>query len=405
MRITMKELTRQMQSVISDRYSDLAQLQQQLATGKRLLRPSDNPVDTANDIKLRSALAQQTQYKTNIQDGLAFMNVTDTAMQSMNTIMQRLRELAVQGSSDTMSQTDRLSIQQEADQLFRQLITLTNTNYKGDYIFGGTQSKIAPFPVQQSSAASVSDYTTLKMAYFDGTGGVGAAAQIRNAFDNSAITNILPGSMKLSIGAAVYSEGTDFTVDYVNGTITPLNAALAIDVSDGGTFGGPNYQSGAVSLAFDYVSRGKDVYGNTVSNGGNVLRDIESGVVMPVNIPGDELIVNQQSGVDMIGTMVRFQQNLIYNSTAGINTAIGEIDKTFQAILSAQSKNGARINRLETTQTRNEQQTATTTQLASELEDADMAEAATNFSLMQTVYNAALKSSAMTMQHSLVDYL
>jgi len=401
----MTELTKQMQSVITARYSDMAKLQQQLATGKRLLLPSDNPVDTANDLKLRSTIAQETQYKTNIQDGLDFMSVTDTAMQSMNTLMQRLRELAVQGASDTMSASDRQAIQMESDQLFRQLITLANTNYKGDYIFGGVQSKIAPFPVRQSAASSPTDYTTLKMAYFNGAGGIGAAAQVRNAFDNSTITNLMPGSVKLSIGNTTYSEGTDYTVDYVNGKITPLNAALAIDISDGGTFGGPNYQSGAVSLTFDYVSRGKDVFGNTVSNGGNVLRDVENGVIVPINIPGDELIVNKQAGIDMVGTMIRLQQNLLYNNTGGVNTAIGEIDTTYQAILSAQSKNGARVNRLETTLTRNENQTASTTQLNSELEDVDMAEAATNFSLMQTVYNAALKSSAMTMQHSLMDYL
>jgi flagellar hook-associated protein 3 FlgL len=394
-----------MQSVISDRYSDMANLQEQLATGKRILRPSDNPVDAANDIKLKSALAGETQYKTNIQDGLDYMNVTDTSMQSMNTLMQRLREIAVQGASDTMSPADRQALQLEADQLSRQLITLTNTNYKGDYVFGGTQSKIEPFPVQQSSASSVTDYTTLKMAYFNGAGGVGATAQIRNAFDNSAITNVLPGSIKLSIGNTSYVEGKDFSVDYVNGTITPRNAALAIDVSDGGTFAGPDYQSGAVSLTFDYVSRGKDVFGNTVSNGGNVLRNVENGVTMPINIPGDELIVNKQAGVDMIGTVIRLQQNLLNNNTAGVNTAIEEIDGSYQSILSAQSKNGARMNRLTTTLTRNEGQTASTTQLNSELEDVDMATAATNFSLMQTVYDAALKSSAMTMQHSLMDYL
>ena len=246
MRITMKELTRQMQSVITDRYSDMAKLQEQLSTGKRLSTASDNPVDTANDVKLRSTLAEESQYKTNIDDGLSFMNVTDTAMQSMNTLMQRLRELAVQGSSETTSASDRQAIQKESDQLFRQLVTLTNTNYKGDYIFGGTQSKIAPFPELHSAASSPADYTTLKMSYFNGTGGVGVAAQLHNAFDNSNITDILPGSMKLSIGNTTYAEGKDFTVDYVNGTITPLNAALTIDVSDGGAFYGPKFQPGAV---------------------------------------------------------------------------------------------------------------------------------------------------------------
>lgn len=401
MRVTMKELTKQMELVVSDRYSDLSRLQEQLSTGKRILKPSDNPVDTANDVKLKTQLAEQTQFHTNIQDGLSFMNVSDTAMQSMNTIMQRLRELAVQGSSDTLSAIDRVSIQQEADQLSRQLITLTNTNYKGDYVFGGTQSKIAPFPIQQSSATSAADYTGLKMAYYDGTGGVGAAAQIRNAFDNTPITDILPGSFKLTIGNTNYVEGTDFTVDYVNGTITPLNAALAVNMAPGT----PNYAAGAFSMTFDYVSRGKDVFGNTVGNTGDVLREIENGVVSPINVPGDELIVNTNAGVDMISAMIRFQQALLNNNQPGITTAIGEIDKTNQSIMSAQTRNGARINRFETTLSRNENQTTETTGLISKLEDAEMADVATKFSLMNTVYNAALKSAAMTMQHSLVDYL
>ena len=401
MRVTMKELTKRMQWVISDRYGDLAKLQEQLSTGKRLLRPSDHPVDTANDLKLKTISAQQTQFHTNIEDGLNFMNVTDTAMQSMNSIMQRLRELAIQGATDTVSAADRIAILQETDQLFRQLITLTNTNYKGDYIFGGTQSKITPFPIVRSAAGSAVDYSDLKMAYYDGTGGIGVAAQLRNAFDSSAMTNVVPGSFKLSIGATNYVEGRDFTIDYINGTITPLVAALAVDVSPGTA----NYDITAFKITFDSVARGKDVFGNTVANTGDVLREIEPGVVIPVNIAGDELIVNAQAGIDMIGTMVRLGQSLLYNNRTGVTTAIGEIDKTFQAILNAQSKNGAKTNRFETTLTRNEQQSTETTGLISKLEDADMAEAATKFSLMQTVYNAALKSAAMTMQQSLVDYL
>ena len=402
MRVTMKEMTKQMQHVISDRYGDLAKLQDQLATGKRLLQASDNPVDTANDLKLQTTSSQQTQFHTNIEDGISFMSVTDTAMQSMDSIMQRLRELAMEGSTDTMSAVDRIATQKETDQLFRQLVTLTNTNYKGDYIFGGTQSKIAPFPIVSSKADSAADYTNLKMAYYNGfVTGVGVQTQLRNAFDDSAITNIVPGSFKLSVGATNYVEGADFTVDYVNGMITPLNILLAQDVSPGTA----NYSAPAFKITFDSVSRGKDVFGNTVANTGDVLREIEPGVTIPINIAGDELIVNPQAGIDMIGTMVRLGQSLIYNNRAGVETAIGEIDKTNQAILNAQSKNGAKTNRFTTTLSRNEQQSSETQGLISNLEDADMAETATKFSLMQTVYNAALKSAAMTMQKSLVDYL
>jgi len=395
-----------MEELISTKYSEMSKIQEQLSTGKQLMRPSDNPSAVANDLKLRTTTAIMTQNGKNITDGMNFMQVSDTAMQSMNTIIQRVRELAIQGSSDTMGSTERVYIQQEQDQLFRQMIGLVNTNYKGDYIFGGTQSKIEPFPIESSTAGGPADYQKLKMAYFNGaTLGVGQPAQIRNAFDNSAMTNILPGSLKLSNGATNYVEGKDYTVNYVNGTITPLTAALATDLSDGGTFTGPNYQAGGFSLTFDRVGKGKDVFGTTVSNGGDVLREVEPGIVTAVNIPGDDLITNRSTGTDMITSMVRMGQSLLQNSQPGISNSITDVDNVMQALLSSEGKNGARVNRFETTQTRNEEQVTQNNSLQSDIEDVDMAKAATDFSLSQMVYNAALKSASMAIQPSLVNYL
>ncbi len=406
MRISLKAMTETVQNLISNKYADLAKTEEQLATGKQLLTPSDNPVDVSNDLRLRTTTAQLTQFGTNITDGLGFMQVSDTSMSSMDTVMQRIRELAVQGSSDTLGAGDRQSIQQEADQLFRQVISLINTNYKGDYVFGGTQSKIAPFPIDSSVASGPADYQKLNMAYFNGAaGGVGVPAQIRNAFDNSAETNILPGSLKLSDGAAQFVEGKDYTVDYANGTITPLNAALAVDLSDGGTFAGPNYQPGAFSLTFDRVGAAKDVYGDAVANSGDVLRDIEPGVTSPININGDEVFTNSATGTSMVTTMVQFGQDLIQNNQQGISSAITNIDNLMQSLQHAQAKNGARVNLFETTQTRNEQLVTQNNSLQSTLEDADMGTAATKFSLEQTVYDAALKSAASVIQESLVNFL
>jgi len=395
-----------MQDLLSEKYSQLTNIQEQLSTGKRLNRPSDNPVDVANDLKLQTTSSILTQNAKNISDGLNFMNVSDTAMSSMDTIVQRMRELAIQGSSDTLSANDRISMQQETQQLFRQLISLANSNYKGDYIFGGTQSKIQPYPVESSTTDTTADYQKLHMAYFNGAAlGAGQPTQIKNAFDNTAMTNIIPGSLKISNGATTYVEGKDYTMDYVNGIITPTNPALAVDISDGGTFAGPNYKMGAFSITFDRVGQGKDVYGTTVANTGNVLREIEPGIVMPVNITGQELTVNSSTGVDMISSMIKFNQSLLQNNQQGISSAITDIDSVLQTVLTAQSKNGARINRFDATQSRNDAQTTDTKSLQSNLEDVDMADAITQFSLTENVYNAALKAAAKTIQPSLTDYL
>ncbi|MBD3346245.1 MAG: flagellar hook-associated protein 3 [Chitinivibrionales bacterium] len=405
MRITFREINNHMQHVINDRFSDLAKVQEQLATGKRLLRPSDDPVDVANDLKLRSKLMQISQYKSNIEDGTGFMSVTDTAMVSMNDLLQRMRELAIQASSDTQSTNERAFILKEVEQLFRQVVTLGNSKFKGEYVFGGTQTKIAPFPMKESSAASQEDYDNYNMAWYDGSGGVGGNYYLYDAFTQERITKILPGTFSISRGGTQFVEGQDYTVDYVNGAITPLNPLLADDVSDGQTFTGPNYSTGGFTLSFDYIGRGRDIYGDPIASDGDILREIESGITMPINIPADELTRDSATGLDALDVVIRLGQRLIESDTQGIQSQIGEIDVVFKTLLAAQTKNGARMNRFDTTLDRNEAQFNETTRLQSSLEDAEYADTVMKFSLMETVYNAALKSAAKIIQPSLVNFL
>ncbi len=402
MRVTMNQLNRSMQYVLNNRYSDLCDLQEQLATGRRLMRPSDEPVDVANALKLQTKLREYEQFKKNINDGLAFMNVTGTAMESMNTLMQRARELAIQGSSDTIGDTERKYLNKESEQLLRQMVSLIDTNYKGEYVFSGNQTKIAPLQLISSQTDTVEDYSNYRMAYFDSsTVAVGSTVQLFNGFDDTPVKNIIPGTFELQIAGTSFVEGVDYEVDYQTGNLTVLSADLLLDV----TPGTPAYDISQVRLNFDCLAQGKDIYGSPISSWGAIERTIEGSITMQINITADELTNDNNSGNNLIGTMIRFGQNLLRSDHAGIESAIKEIDSVFNTILAAQSKNGARINRFETTMVRNEAQFTETTALQSELVDAEMAGTISKFLLTENVYNAALKASSRLIQPSLVNYL
>jgi len=422
MRVTFNSLNRHVQHVIQQRYGDLASLQEQLSTGRRLMRPSDDPTDVANDLKLRSRIKEVAQFKKNLDDGIAFMGVTDTAMQSMNTLLQRCRELSIQAANDTLSEKERLFIQKEVGELTRQLLGLANTSYKGDYVFGGTQTKVEPYPLNASAASDPEDYATMKMAYYDASAvPLDTPVQIYDAFYDDPITNIFPGSFKLvspdSGGAmTTWVEGTDYTVDYVVGTITILStgsdpAALAVDVSDNHQFSaGANGYYNALSpnrfsMTFEFVDHGRDIYGDQVTSTGDIVREFESGITSPINISGTELFTDQATGVNAIAAFIRFNQNLLNSDTQGIERGIDEFDTVMTTILSAQSKNGARINRFETSVERNELQYTETTRLQSEIEDADIAETVMKFKLTESVYNAALQSAATVIKPTLANFL
>ncbi|MDR0307097.1 MAG: flagellar hook-associated protein FlgL [Chitinispirillales bacterium] len=157
MRVTFATVNRNVQKNLSGRYSDMVNLQEQLATGKRLRKPSDDPIDVANTIKLNSKQSQLKQYKRNMEDGLAIMGVTSSAMSSMNDILHRMKELSIKASNDTYSPSDRQSDQKEVDELFRQMMAIINTQYNGNYIFNGTQTKTAPYNIE-SSGTNIRDY-------------------------------------------------------------------------------------------------------------------------------------------------------------------------------------------------------------------------------------------------------
>jgi flagellin-like hook-associated protein FlgL len=240
------------------------------------------------------------------------------------------------------------------------------------------------------------------MAYFNSsTVAVGSTVQIYNGFDDTPVRNIIPGTFELQIAGTSFVEGVDYDVDYQAGTLTILSPALLLDV----TPGTPAYDISQVKLKFDALTQGKDIYGSPISSWGTIERTIEGGITMQINITADELTNDISSGINLIETMIRFGQNLIQNNQAGIESAIGEIDYAFNTILAAQSKNGARINRFETTLQRNESQFIETTALQSELVDADMGETISKYLLTENVYNAALKAASRLIQPSLVNYL
>ncbi len=401
-RITQNEVVATMQTTMDNDYSNLATLEEQVSTGKSILQPSDNPTGTAAALETTSTVAQLTQYSTNIQNGLNYMSATDTALSSINNVLQSLRELAVEGSSDTVSSSERPAMNAQVQQLTTQLISLVNTQYNGNYIFNGTQTKTAPIQTKSSSCSTAADYANLSMADFNAAGQtVPATVQLKNGFDGSSIQNIIPGTFNLSVGGTTYTEGKDYTVNYTDGTITINNSALLVDASPGSA----GYADGQVALSFSYCGQGQDIYGSTVSSGGQITRDIDNGVSSTINISADEIMNNTSTGTNMLTTAITLGQDLLQNNTAGVGSAIDSIDAISQSVASAEATNGARENLFQSAKTTNQSESTSASSTLSDLENVDIATATTNYTNAKNVYTTALEAAADMIQESLADFL
>src|SRR3569833_372452 len=121
------------------------QLQNQLTSGSRIVQPSDDPIGTARALSFQDSLAQSDQYLKNIDQGTAWLNASDAALGSLTDVLNRARELTVQASNDTMTNSDRAAVQAEVEQLQQQVLGISNTQYGAYYIFAGTKSNAQAF--------------------------------------------------------------------------------------------------------------------------------------------------------------------------------------------------------------------------------------------------------------------
>jgi len=419
MRTTFNAVNRHTQFVIGRKYAELGALQKKIATGKELLRPSDDPVAVANVLGLRSNNRGLTQFAKNMDDGLGWMEITDTVMVSMNNVLQSARELAIQGDSDTLSSKERSFLAEEVQQLTRQVISLSNSRFKGQYIFSGSFTDKPPMPLGQSQTNSAASYTQFKMHYFDGTAAaIGTAIPIMDPKGSASLADhrqsedLIPGSFSLKTGpvggvTTELVEGTDYQVDYVNGTVTPLTALAVAEMSFDFTPGSGNYGNGSTAnnlqMAFDFAGKSTDVYGRDIDTTSRILREIESGVKVEVNISVSDFEVNNDTSP--LSSLIALGDSLLSDDQVGIRSSMDAIDTAFSRILSMQTENGAKVNLFESTRERNETQKIETTRIQSLMEDADYSEVITQYSISQTVFDAALQSTAKIMQSSLANYI
>ena len=138
MRTTNNMLINNMIFYMKSNLERLSKLQMQVATGKKISVPSDDPIVASRALKFRTDVSQVKQFQRNAKDATSWMEITEDAVGKMGDIIQTVYDRAVQAANTgTMEPHERESIRREIEQLKSQLIHLANTSYAGRYIFSG----------------------------------------------------------------------------------------------------------------------------------------------------------------------------------------------------------------------------------------------------------------------------
>ena len=146
MRISTRQTFLNSVSNMQNSQSKLADLQNQIATGKKLNKPSDDPVAAAQVVKLNRELAQTEKFQDNIDVTQRRLELEETVLESLNNSTTRIRELTLQAGNGIVSDADRKAIATEIRGLVEYSAGLMNTqDSQGEYLFSGSQGFDKPY--------------------------------------------------------------------------------------------------------------------------------------------------------------------------------------------------------------------------------------------------------------------
>ena len=136
---------------LAQQTSILAQLQEQISSGLRVNRASDDPASAFKIMGLRSRLSDLDAFRSNLSHTLENFDQASSVLTGLSNIMVRAGELASQGATGTYSQSQRQAMASEISALLDQVVALANTEFRGQYLFGGTNDDGPPFLAESTN--------------------------------------------------------------------------------------------------------------------------------------------------------------------------------------------------------------------------------------------------------------
>jgi len=239
-RITNNMIARQVTQNLQNNLRRLSQLQMQLSTTKQFNKPSDAPIDYAQSLDLREVLLGERRYVENIERGTSLLNLNDTTLGGVNEVIQRARELALEGANDTLDPDVREALAAEVDELLDQVVGLANTTMGGIYVYGGNRTGRLPFEIVGAGSARTVRYygdqgtrryevgqgVTVSVLLdgvtaFLGEGGTITSTQLV-ADTTAAIDTQLAGGVPVVTSGTFSINGTVFTVDVTTDSLETI---------------------------------------------------------------------------------------------------------------------------------------------------------------------------------------
>ena len=407
MRISTNQLYDQNIRAIMDNQSGLADTQQQLSTGKKINRPSDDPVGSAKVLRMTEELASLQQYQRNNDLVTGSLEQQETILDNITNSVNRARMLTIQAGDGALSDADRKALASEIGQIKDEVFDLMNSqNAEGDYYFSGYQSESQPFVLNAGGAGNA--YT------YQGDSGsnevqLSNSVKVRSSASGQSLFEDVParrnftitGNTGITVDEALVAGQGDFDTFYKN-NYDPLNGAnnnYRITITAPNQVQIQNLGTGSVVATKDFTSgepfsfAGIDF--NLQGGTGNTL-DFQLDAPQKKNIATTLYDLQQVLNNDQVG-------DAAYREA--LSDALVGIDNGLEKIASETSSIGARLNVAQSVYETNLDLEVSTKEARSAIQDVDYAEASAEFAKQEAALTAALTTFPRISNLSLFNYI
>jgi flagellar hook-associated protein 3 FlgL len=418
MRISTLQIYQQGIEAFGKQQTKLSHLQQQISSGVRITKPSDDPAASARVLQLEQSVELNLQYNINVTLAQNRLNTEETALAAIENTYFRLKELAVQANGALSDPTALGSIRAEVKERYEELLFLANTkDNSGQYLFAGYQNNNPPFTKALNGS--------MEYVIFNGDQG-------QRSLQISETRQIAVDDSGSSVFMQVPSKyGLNTSVNPVNGgsgvigpamvtdplTYKPNEADESSSIPQGPkgpyTITFTNNPLNTPPITYDVVDTGTGatlVSGATYDDGGKIEFDGITTSITGTPADGDVFSVNEGQYRDIFQTLQAFMDALgAPLSNASRVESIDEVQKDMKAffdnVLDVRTSIGGRLNALETQYDDNLAFITTTKQTIGTLRDTDLAEAISQLTIEQTTLDAAQAVFARISNSSLFNFL
>lgn len=397
MRISTLGMFRQGLSSMQELQSISARTQEQIATGKRILSPSDDPISASRSLKLRDSLSRFEQFDRNSNMARTRLQDEEVALKGVNDVLQRVRELALQANNATQSNESRAMIAIEMRQHLDGLVQLANQkDGNGRFLFAGNLDETTPVVVSAGNYAYNGDQGQRQIqigetrTVIDGDSGADVFFRIRQGNGTFVVDVPLANAGSGVVGdssvvdSAQY-DGTQYTVQFIDPANYEVRDSSNAVISTGSYSPGESIGFQGIEFSIDGSPAAGDEFITAASPQQDIFSSIQQLIAAVETTSNDDV------------------SRAAMNN--GINRGLDNVDQAIGNILTIRTQVGARLTAIEHQADSNDGFALTLQQMIGELEDLDYAEAISRLSFELGVLEAAQQSFVRTQSLSLFNFL